>query len=68
MKHILENKNCVSVECFKMEIIEPIIISIIRFVFFLRILSCSSGSSELLLGGPISPVFLSYKHLGTMQA
>ncbi|CAB3983050.1 neurofibromin isoform X4 [Paramuricea clavata] len=31
MKHILENKNDVPVECFKMEIIEPIIISIIRY-------------------------------------
>jgi hypothetical protein len=34
MKHILENKNDVPVECFKMEIIEPIIISIIRFEYF----------------------------------
>jgi hypothetical protein len=34
MKHILENKNDVPVECFKMEVIEPIIISIIRFAFF----------------------------------
>ncbi|XP_046839575.1 neurofibromin-like isoform X2 [Xenia sp. Carnegie-2017] len=31
MKHILENKNCVSVDCFKMEIIEPIIVTIIRY-------------------------------------
>lgn len=31
MKHILENKNDVAVESFKMEIIEPMIIAIIRY-------------------------------------
>ena len=35
MKHILENKNAVAVEYFKMEVIEPIIISIVRYAIFL---------------------------------